>query len=289
MANVNDIVNTREFATLPAVATKILSLLENEDVNMHDLLKIVETDPSLTLKLLKIANSPLYGTRREITSIQQAIMMIGFSKLTNIVLGISIFSKFWLSTQKEAAVIMNKFWNHSASTGIVAKSITQKLKINFSESEFIGGLLYQMGKLAMIQYKLKDYLQVIDEVSENGKSDIEAEISVFGLTHLEVSKEIAKSWKLPDDLAALISYYNNPDKLGDHKDLGAIVNLAGIICEMHGADFYKGLNYESIEESKVWQYLSERFPELSSNGIDFVISDIEELLEQSKDLLNVMK
>jgi len=85
MSRARQIIETQEFATLPAVATKVLSLLEDEDVNIRSLSTLIETDPALTLKVLKVANSPLYAVRSEITSINQAILNLGLNRLTNIV------------------------------------------------------------------------------------------------------------------------------------------------------------------------------------------------------------
>ena len=136
MSLINNLLETQEFATLPPVAARILKLLENDNVDMRDISKVIEADAPLTLKLLRVANSPLYATRIEVNSIQQAIITLGLNRLTNIVLGVSIFSRFLLSSQKQAAEQMEKFWWHSSCTGIVAKSLSTKINRYFKEAEF---------------------------------------------------------------------------------------------------------------------------------------------------------
>ena len=143
MSVIETIIETQEFATLPNVAARVLQILDDEAVNVRDIARVIETDSSLTLKLLRVANSPLYGTVSEVTSIQQSIITLGLSRLTNIVLGISIFSRFMMNTNKDIVEYLEKFWWHAASTGMVAKSFSTKINRFFKENEFIGGLLHK--------------------------------------------------------------------------------------------------------------------------------------------------
>jgi len=100
MSIIDKILETQELATLPPVAAKVLMLIENENVDIREISRVVETDPALTIKLLRIANSPLYVTYSEITSVQQAIINLGLNRLVNIVIGVSIFSKLLLMRDK---------------------------------------------------------------------------------------------------------------------------------------------------------------------------------------------
>ena len=255
MSVIENILKAKEMATLPDVANRVLKMLESDDIDLRNISKVIEADPALTIKLLRVANSPLYAAKAEIRSIQQAIMIMGFSKLTNIVLGVSIFSKFWLGQKKEAANIMNKFWWHSSSAGTIAKSITAKMKKNYRENEFVGGLLHKIGKLALLQYDVTKFNQTISLITEKNISDVDAEKQVFGVDHIEVGDQIAKSWKLPDDIRAIIANYPHPSKLTNHKELVAAVSFAGLLCEINGADFYKGLVPEDITDDESWEIL----------------------------------
>lgn len=289
MTTLDAIVNTKELITLPTIATNVLRMLENDNTDVRDIANIIQSDPALSIKILKIANSPLYATRREINSIQQAIMLIGFNKLINIILGISIFSKFWLSTKPGAEELMNKFWLHSCSAGTVAKFIVRKINKNFNENEFIGGLLYQIGKLIMMQYDLEKYKQAISLIENEKMTDIDAEKQIFGLNHIEVGTHLAKIWKLPDDIQFIISNYNNPEKSDKNQDLIAAVNLAGILCEQNGYGFYKGINGISISSTESWNILINSYPALAEKGEEYLIEGIEDEFAKSKDFLNTIK
>ncbi len=288
MAFIESVLETQEFATLPPVATKVLELLDDENVDVRDLAKIIESDAPLTLKLLRVANSPLYATRTDVDSVNQAIMTLGFNRLVNIVLGVSIFSRFLMSSQKKAVNLLKKFWWHSSSTAVVAKSLVRKIKVNYKEAEFIGGLLHDIGKLAMIQFDSDKFLKVVEMVEEKNVMDVEAEKEIFGVDHLEVGKEIAKMWKLPKQLEAVIASHNFPEKIGKHADLVAAVRFSDILCEMWGADIHEGFEKVKIKEEESLQVLFEHFPTLRSLDLEVFTFELEEDFKMSTQFLNLI-
>jgi HD-like signal output (HDOD) protein len=288
MSFINALIETQEFATLPPVAARVLKLLEDDNIDVRDIAQIIETDASLTLKLLRVANSPLYATRTEITSIQQAIITLGLNRLTNIVLGVSIFSRFLMSSQKQAAAIMQKFWWHASCTGIVAKSLSTKIKKFFKESEFIGGLLHDIGKLAMVQFDPAKYMQVVDLIETKGMFDIEAEHEIFGVNHMEVGEHISRLWKLPEELSLIIGRHNHPSQTAQSSGLIAIVRFADILCELWGAGVYEGFTTVKLEETEPWKVLCANYPELSELDLEIFTFELEEEFKKSADFLNLI-
>ena len=287
MSNIQRLIETQEFATLPNVASRVLGLLEDDNADIRDISRVIETDPSLTLKLLRVANSPLYATRTEVTSIHQAIITLGLSRLTNIVLGVSIFSKFLMSTQKGITELMEKFWWHASCTGMVAKSFSTKINKFYKENEFIGGLLHDIGKLAMMQYDFQKYLLVIDKVNK-GAVDIEAEFDIFDATHLEVGSEIAKLWKLPRDLTNIITFHNEPEKSPENKDLVAIVRLSDLLCEVWGAGYYEGIKTIKFEKTESWKLLTSNFDNLKELDMEVFTLELEEDFRRSSAFLEII-
>ncbi|OGU13376.1 MAG: hypothetical protein A2X61_14850 [Ignavibacteria bacterium GWB2_35_12] len=288
MSILQELIETQEFATLPPVATKILKLLENDNIDFRDIARIVEADASLTLKLLKVANSPIYATRTEVSSVQQAIVTLGLNRLTNIVLGISIFSRFFFSSQKQAADIIQKFWWHSSCTGMVAKSLAIKLNRFFKENEFIGGLLHDIGKLAMIQYNAQMFRSVIELVETKNMMDVEAELSVFGVDHIEIGKSIAEHWKLPHELYSIISGHNKPSELTENRELTAIVRFADVLCEIWGADVFEGFKTVDLREEESWKLLCTSYPELANFDLEAFTFELEEDFKNSSTFLSLI-
>jgi len=288
MSRARQIIETQEFATLPAVATKVLSLLEDEDVNIRSLSTLIETDPALTLKVLKVANSPLYAVRSEITSINQAILNLGLNRLTNIVLGISIFSKFFISSNKELTSLIDQFWWHSSSTGMIAKSLSTKLNIFFKEFEFIGGLIHDIGKLALLQYNPQMFKEVIMLVN-NGNSDIEAEKMIYETDHNEIGFEIAKLWKLPLELAYIMKFHTCPRDSNKYQGLISLVRIADLFAEIWGADFYEGIKEVCLEESKPWEILKSEKPALEKLDLEVFTFELETEFNKTTEFLRIVK
>ncbi|MCX6155560.1 MAG: HDOD domain-containing protein [Candidatus Kapabacteria bacterium] len=287
MSIIESLLETQEFATLPPVAAKLLNILHNDNVNVKDIAVIIETDPSLTLKLLRVANSPLYATRTEINSISQAVVTLGLNRISNIVLGVSIFSRFLLRAHSNIAELMQKFWWHSSCTGMVAKSLAHKIKKNYKETEFIGGLVHDIGKLAMLQFDAQKYKSVVDLVVA-GSMDVEAEQKIFGISHTEVGMEIAKLWKLPDEMTTIITNHTHPAEAKTSKDLVAVVRLADVLCEMWGADFYEGFRAVDIEQEESWKVLCATFVELNNMDVEQFTFELETEFRRSTDFLNLM-
>lgn len=289
MNTIDNLLATQEFATLPNVTLKVLDVLESsDDVGIRELSKVVETDASLTLKLIRVANSPLFAVRGEISSLQQAIVTLGLNRVTNIVLGISIFSQFMYSTHEGIKEVMEKYWWHTSTTAIVCKSLAKKLNLFFKEQEFIGGLLHDVGKLAMLQHDFEIYKKIIDLVENENKTDMQAEMEVFEFDHAQVSAGIARLWKLPKDLSMILEYHNNVlNAPVESQPIVAVVNMANMLCAVWGADFYEGIKSIEFASTPEWKILTNA---AKIKDIDFeeITFGLEKDYQDSQTFLNIM-
>lgn len=279
---------TQEFATLPEVATKILNLTQEEDVDVRNLAHLIETDAPLTIKVLKVSNSAIYGLRSAVASVNQAIITIGLNRLANIVMGISIFSHFMVRSNPEAKQVLEKFWWHSSSTGIVAKSLVEKIGRNFKELEFIGGLLHDFGKMLMMQFDFRSYQKVIDLIQNENLLDIEAERKIFGVHHLEVGDHIARHWKLPTSLINIIGKHSRMAALNQDQELTAIVRFADLLCEIWGADFYEGYKMIDFGNEESWKTITEYNPKLKDLDLEKFTFELEEDFKKSSEFLKII-
>lgn len=279
---------TQEFATLPEVATKILNLTQEEDVDVRKLAHLIETDAPLTIKVLKVSNSAIYGLRSPVASITQAIITIGLNRLANIVMGISIFSHFMVRSNPEAKQVLEKFWWHSSSTAIVAKSLVEKIGKNFKELEFIGGLLHDFGKMLMMQFDFRGYQKVIDLIQSENLLDIEAERKIFGVHHLEVGDYVARHWKLPTSLINIIGKHSKMVALNQDQELTAIIRFADLLCEIWGADFYEGYKVIDFSNEEAWKIITDYNPQLKDLDLEKFTFELEEDFKKSSEFLKII-
>jgi HD-like signal output (HDOD) protein len=288
MSIVKNIIETQEFATLPPVAARLLVLLKNDDVDIRMVSKIIEADASLTIKLLRVANSSLYATRSDIKSIHHAIIHLGLNRLTNIVVGVSLFSKSIMNSRIDTGHLMEKFWWHSSCTGIVAKALTAKINKSFRELEFIGGLLHDIGKLAMLQYDIKKYSRVVELINDRHIFDIEAEPLEFEADHNEIGKQIAILWNLPDELASIIAYHTKPSLAPAHKELVSVVRFADILCELWDAGASEGFRAVDFSKEESWLILCNSYPELKDLDVEVFTFELETEFKKSAEFLNML-
>ena len=290
MPLIDQIVNVQELATLPEVTKSVLDMLQSNDVDMRTISKIIEKDPVLAFKVLKVINSPLFAIHGKIRSIPQAIMLMGLGKLTNIVLSVSIFSRFWFSKNKDAEAMMEKFWMYSSSTGIVAKEIGKKIHKDEERGiELIGGLLHQIGKIAMFQFNVPQYKKAIDIVVNEKATDNQAERKIYGFSHLDVGEEMAKKWRLGNEIKNVIANYQQPARTTSDRELAASVGFSGVVCAVNGADFYKGISLSNPSDAVQWQVLCEDFPALKAEGPTFITDNIKKHLRESVQYLMTLK
>lgn len=288
MSLLDTIGGAQEFATLPIVASRVLTLLESETADLREITQVIETDVSLTLKILQMANSPLYAVRSSVTSLNQAVLALGLNRIANIVLSVSIFSKFMMLSRGHSALHMERFWHHSSSTGMAAKSLAAKIKRSFRDVEFIGGLLHDIGKMAMIQFDPERYEQSIAYVEEHHCTDLEAEIEIFGVDHQTTGELIARLWKLPKELQSIAGHHHHPEDLTEARELTAVIRIADMLCELWGAGVGEGIDEVKLIDEPSWQILCDAIPNLKTLDMEIFTFELEDEFNRASSFLKLI-
>lgn len=277
----------REIATLPTVAFRILELVDDPKASSQDITRLIETDAPTTLKILKLANSSLYSTRSEVTSIHQSVMNLGLNRVSNIAVSVALFSQLF-NVSVEQGAFMHEYWRHSCATGIVARSLANKLHINLNEREFVGGLLHDIGKMVMIQHFPDEFARVVELVETEQLSDVEAERKVFGADHNQAGEVIANLWKLPHDLRNVIVCHSDVTQLEKPDEMLCAVRIADLLCEIWGAGIHEGILELDLEHEKVWKLLCELRPTLDDLDVEVFTFELEEEFKLADEFIHLM-
>lgn len=223
-----DIDKIEGLPTLPTVYAQVEELCKDPDVDADELAKVIETDPSITMKLLKLSNSAFFGFSREIKSVLDAVALLGNETVQNAVLSISIFEA--LKDQKDSAGLDKKeFWKHSAAVGSIVRFITKKMKLDREEA-FTSGILHDIGKVILDGLFAEFYANVIKSVNENKLHILDAEETSLSLTHAKLGQELAESWGIPPRLIEAISYHHSPKRADLDCELACLVHVADAIA-----------------------------------------------------------
>lgn len=225
-----------DLVSLPEVAIRINEIVDDPNSSAEDIGKIIAHDPGLAARLLKIANSPLYGLSTEISTISRAVTILGTKQLRDLVLSTTASHAF--DGIPNELISLQEFWKHSLYCGLLAQKLAKMSKMTKDESMFIAGLLHDVGQLVMFNRMPEKSRQALLLVLE-GTEDLEmyqAEQQIFGFDHTQVGAELVKNWHLPADLQECVAFHHDPSQATAYPAEVAIVhiaNSAAVMAELH--------------------------------------------------------
>lgn len=255
---------------LPGSVIRILQLLQDVNVTTRSLSNAVSYDPQLTTRILRLANSPIYYQQREVTSIQQAIDIIGLRSLYDILmLGVaaSAFSK-----EIQHSVIGRIIWEHSLTVALYARELSKIMGMRGAEEVFICGLLHDIGKIMLLRADSENYTNILEKKNESEMLNWETEI--FGYDHSQVGAIVARGWKLPDEVCQVILNHHKAAQSDQSVMVSHLINIADIVANFNGY----GLRLE--EEEILINSESIIFLNLKTEHLEKAWQNIEDSLDE---------
>jgi putative nucleotidyltransferase with HDIG domain len=217
------IANLGDLPPLPQVAAQVLRLAADPDSSMDDLQKVISTDQALTAQILKIANSAMFGMMREVKTLTQAIMTLGFSTIKSVVIASSAKN---LYSRGAAGLQERLLWEHALVTALAGRAYGRALRFPRAEEVFIAGLLHDIGKSVMAIKFPERYVSLVRTVY-NGQGDgLEMEVETFGFDHAMVGEALLRSWNLAHNIEQAVRWHHDPGLAeNDFQSLAALVAL----------------------------------------------------------------
>jgi HD-like signal output (HDOD) protein len=220
----------KDIPMMPEVSAKVVRLTEDKlDISFRQLENIIKTDPGLTAKILKIANSALYARQREIKNLQMAITLLGFKNIKSLVLLITA-SGFFPHMRK--AEFFRLYWAHSLVSGFLARKLAIRCNRNdICEEAFLAGLLHDIGQPVLYGANPTDYEAVLEEDKEGAVPLETIEEKYFGANHREVGGALLKKWNFPDIYADTALEHESVNITSPHKSLIIFASVACLLSE----------------------------------------------------------
>ncbi|MBU0730215.1 MAG: HDOD domain-containing protein [Proteobacteria bacterium] len=250
--------------TLPGIVSKLTKMAEDPDTTTEQMGKVISKDHILAAKLLKLVNSAFYGFPQRISSLDSAIILLGFNVIKSLIISASIFE-----FMEEQDV---ELWEHSLGCAVVCSVLAKRLGVSDPEEVSTAGLIHDIGKVAIKMELPKENEMIGQLVTERQISRYEAEQEVLGLQHAEVGGWLAKSWNLPGKLVEPISCHHDPRLAKNEQLASAIVHFSDIVI--------RGLGYGHADDiwvpplsQRAWRLL-----DISPEDLDQVLDEIEEKL-----------
>lgn len=232
----------RSLEPFPGVAARVLEVAGRKEVVPSELIELVQTDPGITSKVLKLCNSAYYGFQREIASLHEAGNLLGVTTLVNLVLTSSA-GKYFRDYGSAKSRSMEARWEQCVSNAIGARLIAERHGKVDPERAYTAGLLENIGHLVLDRF-LDEAIEEIRGMALGGTDLIEAERQVLGLHHAEIGARLSTRWSLPDVLVEVIRHHHHPELAGPDAALAATIHLAEILTqELAESESTGGLRY----------------------------------------------
>ena len=190
---------------IPAVAGRVMEIAADPESSAEDMREVIEQDPALAARILKVANSSLYSFSRKIETLRHAISLLGFRTVESLVMAASIreaFSNFGLAEKL--------LWEHATVAGAVATKLSAYGPVDVErDSAFTAGLLHDLGKVALTNTIRERYQEILTRVYNEETSFKAVELEELGFDHAELGALVGNKWKLPPRLLAAIRYHHS--------------------------------------------------------------------------------
>ena len=242
--------NISDLSTLTVVANNINQMTQNPKTSALDVADAISQDPALTARVLRIANSAIYGFPQKISTIHHCIVILGFANIRNIIITSSVFDKF-PTKSTNSQFDREGFWEHSLACAITSKMIAKRLGMKKGDEAFIWGLLHDIGKVVLDTYFTFEFNSVIELIKEKDLHIRDAEEQVFGFDHATVGGIVAEKWNLPTVLIKAIRFHHYPSHANESTRMATIAHIADILCRSKGIGNSGDNNVPAIEKESI--------------------------------------
>jgi len=244
------ITNLGDLPPLPQVAAQVLRIAADPDASTDELQKVIGTDQALSAQILKIANSAMFGMVREVTTLTQAIMTLGFSTIKSIVIASSAKN---LYSRGAAGLQERLMWEHALVSAIAGRAYGRALRFPRTEEVFLAALMHDIGKSVMALKFPDRYGALMRNVYNDQGDGLSMELDTFGFDHAMVGEALLHSWNIAASIEQAARWHHDPSQaVEDYRKLVAIVALGNQLALNQGigigrADSLTDATAEAIE------------------------------------------
>jgi len=274
------VLGSRAVPPMPGAAQRAFQLSTNPTAEARDFIEIIESDESLSARVVRIANSVYFDRGKKAQTIEESVIVIGLNELRCLLNATSLAEIF-----PSNHPFRTTLWTHDIAVALASKLLARRIMPGKEDLAFLGGLMHDIGKLAMLQRLGNDYMKVITKIQDEGCDFVIAEEGNFPFTHVEVGMLIAQRWKFDDTIKSVVlDHHKVPNTTPQTGvQLSAVVGLADTLCHALGIGHSPGF-------AKFQARHIEKAPAQMANlGIDHseyktLTADIQKSFEFERDL-----
>lgn len=277
--------SARELPTLPAVLMPLLSYLERplDSQDVHQIVNLISKDESLAGRCLKVANSPLFGSSREVETIQSAVVVMGIERIHQIAVSCSFLKLVPALKDMRPSV----FWAHSLSCALVAREFAGRIGLRDPGKAYAAGLLHDIGIIALLTVAAEDFARAFRRARADQIPLHEAEEREIGISHAQAGKIVAGVWRLPEDISDVIACHHAPANAKVDPVLVSVVGFSDLLCRLNGMGYgYNEVRQTNFAEDPCYLALARRFSALRPFDLARFTFETEGTLEDVRATVN---
>lgn len=267
-----EIVNgVNSLPSLPGVALQVIRITDDPYSTVRELNEAILQDQTITAQVLRLSNSAYYGYPRRIATVSEAIGILGFTTIRDLVMAASVHNI--LSREvKGYQIATGDIWRHSITCAMTSRAIARRVRYPEADRTFIAGLMHDIGKVVLNIYVADAYNEIIRRMKEERLPFAAVEEEVLGFTHAAVGARVAERWNLHPDHVEAIACHHTPLDAKQNPKLAAIVHIADAVCMTMGI----GLGGDGLYYPFVGEVLG--IFGLSEQDMERIMSELAELM-----------
>jgi putative nucleotidyltransferase with HDIG domain len=220
-----DVVKSHKLPALPVVAAKILDMIQDPDVNVQKLCRLLSDDAALAGRVLAVSRSPLYAQRNLPTTSIEAVQVLGLRTLTNVILANSMHS-LHVKGHKN----LQKLWNHSLAVALAARILCRRIGLHDGDQAFLAGLMHDIGQMVLVHGDPVGYANLCDEVQRVGCSITSKEKEAYEFDHALIGLTLLDTWNIDSQIGLAVLNHHSEIAGENSNELATILTVADYLC-----------------------------------------------------------
>jgi HD-like signal output (HDOD) protein len=260
----------RSLGSYGPVLEEIQRTLESPQCNLSTIGDAIQKDPDLTARLLRLANSPFFGFANRLSTVAEAVSLLGVQQIEDMIVASSVLVRF--HGIPDELVNQESFWRHSLAVGVGARLLAMERRLPKPDKFFVAGLLHDVGRLVLLSQATEQTQQIFELYQREHLLLHEAELKVLGYDHQQVARELLTAWSYPAVLIQAVAYHHNPMGSAAKVD-AAVVHIADhLVCAMGLGS--SGEQFVPPLDERAWVALG-LGPEILSRMVEAIDAQIE--------------
>lgn len=271
----------KKLPTLPVIFDKLNQMLRDPNSSPKQIADLMMKDQSMVIKVLKLCNSALYSTRKEITNLANAITFLGINSIKTMILQVSLVKTFNAKDGEIPEFSITTFWEHSLGTAYFTNLIVKKMHLVADDNYYVAGLLHDIGKLVIYQYYPEKFRDIIKLQIKNNLIDYQAEEEILGVNHNDIGGYLAEQWNFSKEITEAIREHHNITV--SHSLLISVIQASNLLAKTAGLCFPWDHKIFEVIGDPNWEVIAQHSKNVDTDSL------VEELFQETGSVKDAVK